>query len=262
MPQPIVVFLGPTLDHDTAASRLDAIYRAPAEQGSIVRAVCELDPRSIVLIDGAFASVPAVRHKEILWALSEGIPVIGAASIGALRAAELTAFGMGGHGLIYRWYRATPFADDDEVAVAMTPPELGARPLSDALINIRLTLRLAERRGLVRRADRLRLCGLARSLHFVERRYATLFAGARAAGLGSPSALDALADWVAHNAVDQKHADALSLLSTLAAMRDSPHEAVRSGRALAKHPFQLTEAWLIDLEEAGIHLPIVCGGSN
>ena len=85
--------------------------------------------------------------------------------------------------------------------------------MSDALINIRLTLRLAERRGLVRRADRLRLCGLARSLHFVERRYATLFAGARAAGLGSPSALDALADWVAHNAVDQKHADALSLLS-------------------------------------------------
>ena len=44
---------------------------------------------------GAFASVPAVRHKEILWALSEGIPVIGAASIGALRAAELTAFGNG-----------------------------------------------------------------------------------------------------------------------------------------------------------------------
>jgi hypothetical protein len=37
---------------------------------------------------------------------------------------------------------------------------------------------------------------------------------------------------------------------------------VRSGRALAGHAFELTEAWLIDLEEAGIHPPFVCGGSN
>ena len=48
-----------------------------------------LRPRQSLIIDGSFQSQPAVRHKEILWALSRGIPVIGAASMGALRAAEL-----------------------------------------------------------------------------------------------------------------------------------------------------------------------------
>ena len=46
-------------------------------------------PPPILIIDGVFQSEPAVRHKEILWALSLGVPVVGAASMGALRAAEL-----------------------------------------------------------------------------------------------------------------------------------------------------------------------------
>src|SRR5262245_46471096 len=111
MPRPIAVFLGPTLAPDVAAKHLDACYLPPAEQGAIFDAAKRLNPRGIALIDGAFAKVPAVRHKEILWAISRGIPVFGAASMGALRAAELHAYGMRGHGLIYRWYRAMPFAD-------------------------------------------------------------------------------------------------------------------------------------------------------
>ena len=72
------------------------IYLPPAEQGSVVRAVRAYQPRAIVLIDGSFGKVPAVRHKEILWALAKGIPVFGRASMGALRAAELAGFGMQG----------------------------------------------------------------------------------------------------------------------------------------------------------------------
>ena len=172
MTDPIVVFLGPTLERSQAARYLDAVYHRPAEQGSVVSAIRTLNPRALVLIDGSFARVPAVRHKEILWALSLGIPVYGAGSMGALRAAELWPFGMQGFGLVYRWYRATPLADDDEVAVAMTPPELGAAALSDALINMRLTLRGAERRGGIPREVRVALENAARSLHFMERTYA------------------------------------------------------------------------------------------
>ena len=146
MGRDVAVFLGPTLPRAEAAAILDATYLPPAEQGSVVRAVRTYRPEAIVLIDGSFGKVPAVRHKEILWALSKGIPVFGAASMGALRAAELAAVGMQGHGFVYRWYSLTPLADDDEVAVAMSPPELGAEALSEALINIRLTLRLASAR--------------------------------------------------------------------------------------------------------------------
>ena len=57
---------------------------------------------------------------------------LGAGSIGALRAAELEAFGMVGEGRIFEAYRSgvlepydTPFEDDDEVAVVHAPAELG-----------------------------------------------------------------------------------------------------------------------------------------
>ena len=65
------------------------------------RAVRAHRPRAIGLIDGVFLDVPAVWHRELLWALSEGVHVFGAASMGALRAAELAPFGMRGVGTIF-----------------------------------------------------------------------------------------------------------------------------------------------------------------
>jgi len=114
---PILVFLGSTLRLAEAAPVLDAIYLQPVAQGDILLAAHAFRPRAMVLIDGQFEDRPAVRHKEILWAMAQGIVVIGAASMGALRAAELSEFGMIGVGLIYRWYRRWRLAPDDAVAV-------------------------------------------------------------------------------------------------------------------------------------------------
>jgi hypothetical protein len=248
MPKPIVVFLGPTLGREEAAMLLDAVYLPPAEQGSIVRAVTAYDPATIALIDGAFAKVPAVRHKEILWALARGIHVHGAASIGALRAAELAPFGMRGHGFIHRWYRTTPFADDDEVAVATMPAELGAGALSDALINIRLTLKRAERRAVIPRDVRIALEDLARSLHFVDRTYERLFDLARVRFTAEwRDWIEAAESFVADHEIDQKKADAEALLRYLAANPPSKHTA--------PFVFRMTEAWAIDLDDAVISLP-------
>ena len=72
--------------------------------------------------------MPTVWHKEILWAMAQGIHVFGAASIGALRAAELDAFGMRGIGRIYEAFRDGVLEDDDEVAVLHGPEELGYPP--------------------------------------------------------------------------------------------------------------------------------------
>ena len=162
----IAVLLGPTLPVAEARTYLDAIYLPPAEQGSVFRAVLEHRPAVLAIIDGAFAQRPAVRHKEILWAMANGVEVHGAASMGALRAAELAAYGMVGHGFVYRWYRRTPLADDEEVAVAMAPAELGSAALGEALINMRLTLRRAERPGVVGRPVRAgaRTAGARRSI--------------------------------------------------------------------------------------------------
>jgi hypothetical protein len=243
----IVVFLGPTLDPQRAVEHLDALYLPPVEQGAVFQATMQLKPRALVLIDGVFAKAPAVRHKEILWTLSQGIPVFGAASMGALRAAELAAFGMQGHGLIYRWYRATTFVDDDEVAVAMAPAELGARPLSEALINMRITLRRAERTGKISTRMRHALEDLARSMHFIERSYSALFETARhALPRKFRDRLGPLEEWVAGHAIDQKQDDAVALLRRLAG---APPQLLGGGTR--QHSFRLTDAWLADLDAAG-----------
>jgi hypothetical protein len=245
----VVVFLGPTLRRELAQPVLNATYAPPAEQGHLVDAVQRIRPRTVVLIDGAFASVPAVRHNEILWALSRGVEVFGASSLGALRAAELAGFGMKGHGLIYRWYRATPFADDDEVAVAMTPPDLGADALGDALIDMRITLRCAERAGIIPPDLHGALVDAARSIHYLERSYASVLARASA---GAPaqwlSPLRRLEAWIPGNAVRQKQDDAISLLRML---RARPHQGSTPSPS-RRPPFRLTEAFAYDIDAAGL----------
>ena len=88
----IVVFLGPTLTREEAASCLDAIYLPPAEQGSLVRAVrSHAAARRSSSSTALSASVPAVRHKEILWALAQDVAGVrrrqhGCAACGRARA--------------------------------------------------------------------------------------------------------------------------------------------------------------------------------
>ena len=84
----VFVFTGPTLSPEKACAELDAIYLPPVSQGDVYRAALKR-PRAIGIIDGYFECVPAVWHKEILWAMTEGIHVYGSASMGALRAVEL-----------------------------------------------------------------------------------------------------------------------------------------------------------------------------
>src|SRR6188508_3485280 len=100
-----VVFVGPTLAIAEARAALpEARFLPPARRGDVYRA-CSGRPASIALIDGYFEQQLSVWHKEILWALSQGIRVYGAASMGALRAAELEAFGMVGVGTIFSLFR-------------------------------------------------------------------------------------------------------------------------------------------------------------
>ena len=136
-----IVFTGPTITPAEAARELDAVYRPPAAEGDVYRAA-ERHPRAIGIIDGYFENVPAVWHKEILWAMSEGIHVYGSASMGALRAAELAAFGMVGIGTVFEAYR-DGVLEDDEVAIVHADAEFDFRPASEAMVNIRATLEKA-----------------------------------------------------------------------------------------------------------------------
>ncbi|NER31958.1 MAG: hypothetical protein F6J89_31220, partial [Symploca sp. SIO1C4] len=113
----IVIFLGPSLPRAEAREIVDAVYLPPAKQSDLISAVTTYKPDIIALIDGVFLSYPSVWHKEILYALQQGVAVYGASSMGALRAAETSDFGMVGVGAIYRMYASGELIDDDEVAL-------------------------------------------------------------------------------------------------------------------------------------------------
>jgi hypothetical protein len=210
-----VVFIGPTIAAAEARTQLDARFLPPAAQGDVLRAARGRPP-AIGLVDGYFDRVPAVWHKEILWALTAGVHVFGAASMGALRAAELAPFGMRGVGWIFACYRAGVLEDDDEVAVAHAPAEAGFAAMSEAMVNIRCTLAVAQSAGVLRPSTRSALEWTAKDLFYADRHYPPLLA--RAGRAGAPAdELDRFREWLPAGRVDRKRLDAIEML---AAMRD------------------------------------------
>jgi hypothetical protein len=160
------LFAGPTLFGEPAPQHIARF--GPAALGSVFRAV-ELGYTRIGIVDGYFGNTPSIWHKEILFAISEGVEVIGAGSMGALRAAELFQFGMVGIGRIFRLFRSGLWTDDDEVAVIHATEELDFRPLSEAMANIRFTFHKLRRQGLVERGIETELTARLKAKHFSER---------------------------------------------------------------------------------------------
>jgi hypothetical protein len=206
----IYIFAGPTLGVDEARPLLEAIYLPPVSQGDVYR-VGLLRPDAIGIIDGYFDRVPAVWHKEILWAMAQGISVYGSASMGALRAAELAPFGMEGVGEIFEAYRDGALEDDDEVAVAHGAADTGYRRVSVAMVNIRKTLAEAESSGIISRTTRQKLECVAKELFYPERSYKSMLGIAAGRGLASAELFD-LERWLPRFQIDQKRNDAISML--------------------------------------------------
>ena len=213
MTAPVVVFLGPSLELADARRELDAHYVGPAAQGDVLRAL-DARPAAIAIIDGYFARVPAVWHKELLWALAQGVRVYGAASMGALRAVELAPFGMVGVGRVFDGFRRGEYEDDDEVTVMHADAGAGYRPLSDAMVDLRATYARAAREQIVDEALAAELVARAKALPYPARTHAAaLDAVARAGGDGA--ALERLRRWLPAGRVRQKRDDALELLGVL-----------------------------------------------
>src|ERR1700722_13585002 len=226
MNEQIFVFLGPSLEQKDAAVILpQAPFLPPAAQGDLLSLVPQ-HPAVICLIDGIFRQAPSVWHKEVLWALSKGIPVIGGSSMGALRAAELHDFGMQGIGEIFEAFLDGTLEDDDEVAVAHADGGKAYRPVSEAMVDMRATFALAARRGIITDAAAQRLTAVAKNLFFPDRQYETVIEDASADM--STEDVERLRAWFPEGRFRQKRCNAVRVL-----------EFVRSGayRAYRRPPF-------------------------
>lgn len=227
-----IVFAGPSIYGVAAAELAGLDVRPPAIRSDLLVASFE-KPEQIALIDGFFENAPSVWHKEILYALSRGIVVSGASSMGALRAAECASFGMVGVGKIFDDYNSGRRSADADVAVTHAPAELGFRPLTEALVDVEATIRALRINGLISEAESKELGRVAVALYFNRRSWPTILHAAEL----PETRRDELRHLLKNARRSQKQDDARALLSALrqgTIMR--PTHAITASR-LARTPF-------------------------
>jgi hypothetical protein len=219
-----IVFAGPSL-HGAQFDPGDVIVRGPAQMGDVERAVAA-GATAVGLIDGHYQQVGAVWHKEILHALASGVAVYGAASMGALRAAECEPFGMVPIGSIARRYCSGELYDDADVALTNGPAELGFPPLTEAMVDVDATAAHLSTHGLVTPGEAATIISTARKIFFADRTIEAIFAS-----------LDArLHELYAANRISQKTRDALELVEALKVLQPAIGEPAPAWR-FANSPF-------------------------
>ncbi|WP_410567058.1 TfuA-like protein [Amycolatopsis sp. cmx-4-61] len=209
-----ILFVGPSLPDAADLARNPAVeVLPPVSAGDLPR--LSLEAGDVVgIVDGYFHQVGAVRHKEVLALLSEGVRVLGAASMGALRAAELDSFGMEGVGRIYADYRDGRLEADDEVTLLHSTPDEDYRPLSEPLVCMRATLSRAVEDGACDSATAARLVATLAGWPFGRRSYGGLVAAGREAGIDA-EVVRRLREYCVTHRLDPKRDDALLLLDAL-----------------------------------------------
>lgn len=203
----MIVAAGPSLTEADRSAFGGIEFVPPVGEGDILR-LASRRPAAIGIVDGLFGDRLAVGHKEILWAMAHGIVVYGAASMGALRAAELDGFGMVGVGEIYRGYRTGELTDDGDVALLHAPADVGYRALTLALVDLRATLLALVARERMSAWAANEIAAAAEAIHFSERTWQRL------AETVAPSAAEAgnLCRELSDAHVERKRLDALEMV--------------------------------------------------
>ncbi len=163
------MYLGPSLRRSEAEKLLPGEYRPPVKRGDLT---ATSPGRLVIIIDGEFDQSLSVSPKEILALLDAGERVLGASSMGALRAAELYPFGMEGFGWVFTSYQSGRIDGDDEVALVYSP--IDSEPITIPLVNIRYWLERLEAEGTLGSVIARRLLRRARKIFFKARTFAEL----------------------------------------------------------------------------------------
>ena len=254
------VYLGPTLSLQTAKKYLhQAYYHPPVKCGDLIR-VFRLKPKRIVIIDGIYEKTPAIWHKEIMLGLDNGIEIFGAASMGALRAAELYPFGMVGVGQVFQDFLDKKLNDDDEVAVLHENQHRDYAPINDAMVNIRVTLELAHQEGVISLATKDYLMTDCKRQFYP---YRSLEKSILQFEKKHPSEGESLSEWLSsHGLVDIKKQDAqLVLAHVQASILSGSTSKLNSVMPVTKfiaslvdeaelEPFDFQAEWLPEQERA------------
>ena len=183
MSKKTVVFIGPSLPKDTVREILpEALILPPAEQGDVDYASRQLGADTIVLIDGVHTTRLPVWHKEILGVLANGARLLGAASMGALRAIECEPWGAEPIGEVASLFKEGVIDGDDEVCLVHGDESSGYRHLSVPMVNIRATVSSAR----IPAERKKEVIEFAKSLFYPDRIWSNIVSGCELPPRSSP----------------------------------------------------------------------------
>jgi TfuA protein len=218
--KPACIFAGPSLAGNALPHDVESF--PPARRGALLGAV-RSGYRRIGLIDGAVEESERLSVSELRDALAfPGVRLLGAASMGAVWAAQLESEGMRGVGRVFRLFRWGGVAENDELYVLHAPEALRYRCLTLPLVNIRYTLRAMRLAGHVVRAEEQALTAYMRDVPWFDRdRHSVAAAVYAACGSSRCTGIMKSFDLLYR---DIKYEDAMSLISRLRS-RDTPIES-------------------------------------
>jgi len=210
-----IVYLGPTLNREEASKILEADYRDPAKKGDFLRLSHTSDEKKYVgFIDGVFLhDYPPSPIEVYHLATRKNIELIGASSLGALRAVELEKFGMKGIGKIFQLFKNGILNADDEVAVTFVRDKNILQ--SEALIDIRFNLFLAYKKGIITNQTKKRSVKIAKNIYFPFRNYDDIIRLTQKQFPSTHDELENFRDYILKNRDSLKARDAKKLLKYL-----------------------------------------------
>ena len=206
----IKVYSGLTLSSDEVHRLLPgSICALPIRRSDILKDISD-GVHVVAIIDGVFQQNLAVSPSEIMDAIRAGLRVYGSSSMGALRSAELSDFGMIGFGKIFELIRSAPFFRDDHLGQVFSESEGSIFALSQPFVDFFFNLQRLKKKGMIRsRRDFDFLAESYSELHYSERNFASLREVLIASG--RKGLLD-IAKVATSSKGSQKRADALGMI--------------------------------------------------
>ncbi len=212
-PVKTIAFFGPSIA-ESEVRKLAAVTPAPPIKRGDLAAAGDYD--IFVILDGEFGQNMSVSPKEILSVLARGKTVIGASSMGALRASELDRSGMIGTGWVYDYFRRCAVRRDADVALVYAPFDF--KPMTVPMVDVEYWMEQASAAGLIGNRERARLLKLARTIFFADRSPDRLLDAARRA-IGGDT-LDSLLACCGGTIPNVKAADAAQALRLCASLME------------------------------------------
>jgi TfuA protein len=178
-----VVFGGPSLALLSPKARGQCVLNPPIRRGDLEALSSSKRPGTAILVDGVFGSSLSVTPLECRILISAGWLLIGASSMGALRAAELWSAGMVGIGEVYSLLRAGVVRSDADVATLYS--EDGERELTASMVHVRSIVQEVFDRGLLSMTAARKAVRAAQDIFWVDRAWSEVSAAWSDAGIAS-----------------------------------------------------------------------------